>query len=105
MPSWRALIALLTAAKMKKEAEHSLFACLFSCQKLLEFCGCQIPWEAEAGASLVDSGEWDLMPVRGAGLVGKQFGIFLFKPLPSERMAWLPAAFFPAVWFKKMPFF
>lgn len=53
----------------------------------------------------MNSGEWGLVPVRGAGLVGKQFGIFLFQPLPSERMAWLPAAFFSAVWFKKMPFF
>lgn len=103
MHPWRALIAVLTAAKMKKEV--SLFAHLFSCQKLLEFCGCQIPWEVEVGTSLVNSGEWGLMPVHGAGLVGKQFGIFLFKPLPSEKMAWLPAAFFSAVWFKKMPFF
>lgn len=71
----------------------------------MEFCGCQIPPELEVGTSLVNLGQWGLMPVCEAGVVGKKFGIFLFKLLPSERIAWLPAAFFSAVWFKKMPFF
>lgn len=52
----------------------------------------------------MNSGEWDLVPAHGAGVIGKEFGI-LFKLLPSERIAWLPAAFFSAVRFKKMPFF
>jgi len=54
---------------------------------------------------LVNLGEWGLMPVHGAAVVGKKFGIFLFKLLPRERIGWLPAAFFSAVCFKKMPFF
>lgn len=71
----------------------------------MEFCGCQIPQELEVGTSLGNMGEWGLMPVCGAGVIGKKFGIFLFKLFPSERMAWLPAAFFSVVWFKKIPFF
>lgn len=70
----------------------------------MEFCGCQVPQELEVGTSLVALEEWGLMPVHGAGVVGKKFGI-LFNLLPSERITWLPTAFFSAVWFKKMPFF
>jgi len=32
----------------------------------------------------------------------KKFGIFVFNLLPSGRIAWPPAAFFSAVWFKKI---
>lgn len=52
----------------------------------MEFCGCQIPPELEVGTSLVNLGQWGLMPVCEAGVVGKKFGIFLFKLLPSERL-------------------
>lgn len=34
-----------------------------------------------------------------------KFGIFVFNLLPSEKMAWPPAAFFSAVWFKKITVF
>lgn len=53
----------------------------------------------------MNTAEWDLMAARGAGVIGKKFGISVFNLLPSERIAWPPAAFFSAVWFKKITVF
>lgn len=53
----------------------------------------------------MSSAPWGLLPARGVGVAGKKFGVLVFNLLPSERISWPPAAFFPVVWFKKMPFF
>lgn len=71
----------------------------------MESCGCQTLLELDVGASPVSSVPWGLLPARGAGVAGKKFGVLVFNLLPSERISWPPAAFFPVVWFKKMPFF